>query len=140
MKTTKSKELLLAQLKKIPIVQIACEKTGVGRSTYYYWRKQSKKFAAECDKALDEGVNMMNDMAESQIISAIRNGNMPAATFWLKHHHPGYESRVKIDGRIRHESEELSPEQEKIVAKALGSVGLLPKNISVNGNEEDNNE
>jgi ACT domain-containing protein len=138
MKTVKSKELLLAQLKKIPIVQIACEKVGVGRSTYYYWRKQSKKFANECDKAISEGILMMNDMAESQLINAVRSGNISAIAMWLKHHHQDYETRVKVDGRIRHESEELSPEQEKIVAKALGLVGLLPEEVITK--EGDDNE
>jgi len=32
---SKNKEQLLEILKKTPIVQIACEKAGVGRATYY---------------------------------------------------------------------------------------------------------
>jgi len=28
-------DLIIEQLKKTPIVQVACEKCGVGRSTYY---------------------------------------------------------------------------------------------------------
>ena len=40
----KEKELIIKQLKKTPIVQLACEKTGVGRATYYRWRKVDKRF------------------------------------------------------------------------------------------------
>ncbi len=134
MKTTQNKELLLTQLRKVPIVQLACEKAGVGRATYYYWRKQSKKFAKECDKAIEDGIKVMNDMA----LTAIRSGNMTAVSMWLRHHHPSYENKVKVDGNIKYESEKLSPDQEKLVAKALSSVGLLSENII--GNQGENNE
>lgn len=134
MKTNKSKNMLLAQL-RVPIVQIACEKTGVGRSTSYYWRKRSKRFAEECNKAIQEGAEMMNDMAASQLISAIRDDNMTAVDMWLRHHHPNYENKVKVDGNIKYESEKLSAEQEKLVAKALNSVGLLSDNIIDNQGE-----
>ena len=137
MKTTQNKELLLTQLRKVPIVQLACEKAGVGRATYYYWRKKSKKFASECDKAIEDGIKVMNDMAESQMLTAIRSGNMTAVGMWLRHHHPSYENKVKVDGNIKYESEKLSPDQEKLVAKALNSVGLLSEDIMNNQGEND---
>ena len=37
-----SKELLVEQLKKTPIVQVVCEKIGVSRASYYRWRKDDK--------------------------------------------------------------------------------------------------
>jgi ACT domain-containing protein len=37
MKTNKEKDALLEQLKKTPIIQIACEKIGLSRTTYYRW-------------------------------------------------------------------------------------------------------
>ena len=40
---SKNKEQLLEILKKTPIVQIACEKAGVGRATYYRWRKDDPR-------------------------------------------------------------------------------------------------
>lgn len=65
------KKLLLEQLTKTPIVQIACEKSGVGRATYYRWRKDDPDFAREADASLKEGRLLVNDMAESQLMSAI---------------------------------------------------------------------
>ena len=35
-----NKTIILEQLQKAPIVQIACEKTGISRATYYRWRKE----------------------------------------------------------------------------------------------------
>ncbi len=116
------KALLLEQLKKTPIVQIACEKLGISRMTYYRWRKEDPKFSKESDTALSDGSMLINDMAESQLMSAIRDKNMTAIIFWLKHHHATYTERLEISGHLKHTSEELTPEQEALVKKALSLV------------------
>ncbi len=46
------KTLLLEHLEKTPIVQIACEKGGIGRSTYYRWLQSDPVFAKKAKKAL----------------------------------------------------------------------------------------
>lgn len=111
-------DLLLEQLKKTPIVQIACEKTGTGRSTYYRWRDEDKEFAKRADEALQEGSLLVNDMAESQLLSAVRDKNMTAIIFWLKHHHKAYANRLEISA-VKPEEEVLTPEQEQLIQKAL---------------------
>lgn len=123
----KDKERILEQLRKTPIVEVACHNIGLPRATYYRWRKEDETFADACDEAIDQSAGKITDMAESRLISAIKEKNMSAIIFWLRHHHPAYESRLRVDGRIRHESELLSPEQEQLVAKALHMVGLLPE-------------
>ena len=79
------KENLLQQLKKTPIVQVACEKVGISRATYYRWHKDDKEFAEAADQSLAEGSGLVNDMAESQLMTAIKNGNLTAVIFWLKY-------------------------------------------------------
>lgn len=114
-----TKTLLLEQLKKTPIVQIACEKAGVGRATYYRWRKEDPEFAKTADEAIYEGSFLVNDMAESQLMSAIRDRNLTAIIFWLKHHHPKYATRVEVSGRIEHLRQELTEEEKQLVERAL---------------------
>ena len=115
----KDKEILLEQLKKTPIVQLACEKTGIGRSTYYRWKKEDSRFASLADAAILEGSLLINDMAESQLLSAIRDKNMTAIIFWLKHHHPAYETRIEVRQAISRMEEKLTPRQEEIIKEAL---------------------
>lgn len=124
------RDLLLEQLKKTPIVQIACEKIGVGRSTYYRWREEDKEFAKNADDALHEGSLLINDMAESQLLSAVRDKNMTAIIFWLKHHHKAYSNRLEIS-TARPQDEILTLEQEQLIQKALA---ILEEN-----NHETNN-
>ncbi|MDD5527550.1 MAG: hypothetical protein PHO56_01060 [Patescibacteria group bacterium] len=124
MKTDKEKQLFLEQLKKTPIVQIACEKTSLSRATYYRWRQADSEFTKATDEAIFEGGLLINDMAESQLISAIRDKNFSAIVYWLKHHHPTYANRLEITAQLK-QSEELTPEQATIVREALRRSSLL---------------
>lgn len=119
-KTKQQKQAFLEQLPKYPVVQVACEKSGVGRSTYYAWRKD-KEFAKLADEAIKSGTYFINDMAESKLIQNIQSGNNTAIIFWLKNHHGSYNERIV------HEHEhtlELEDEDKKAIAKALINIGL----------------
>lgn len=100
-RTENNKELILEQLKKIPIIQTACEKVDVSRSTYYRWRKDDPLFAKAADQAIKEGILLINDLAENQLMLAISQTNMTAIIFWLKYHHNSYKDKVQIvdDGK-----------------------------------------
>lgn len=125
----KDKQKLVAQLQKMPIVEAACKQLSLPRATYYRWRLSDIAFAEACDEAIEQSSGMVSDMAESQLISAIKERNMTAIIFWLKHHHPRYTARLLLEGRIRHETEILTPEQEDLVLRALKMAGLLPQRI-----------
>ncbi len=117
-KTDQTKEALLEQLKKTPIVQIACEKLGISRWTFYRWKKEDADFAKKVDEAIFDGRLLVNDLAESQLISAVKDRNFAAIMYWLKHHHPSYRTRIQIEGELEI-IEEMDPEQKELVKKAL---------------------
>lgn len=127
MKTDKNKKLIIEQLKKTPIIQLACEKTGVARATFYRWKNEDPEFAAKADEAISEGSSLVNDVAESQLMSAIREKNLTAIIFWLKHHHPTYATKVEVTARLKADNEVLTPEQEALVTRALELAALVPK-------------
>lgn len=112
-------KLILDQLRKIPIVQIAVEKTGISRASFYRWKRENPEFSRQADEAILEGLLLVNDLAESQLISTIKDKNLGGITFWLKHRHPAYGNKVEIKGNIAHSSEELTPEQEALVREAV---------------------
>lgn len=121
----KDKQKLLDRLHKTPIVEMVCKQTGVPRSTYYRWRKEDVTFSEAADEALGHSSALINDLAESQLINAIKNQNMTAIIFWLKHHHGAYETRVQVDAKMRVSSDILTPEQADVVSQALKMSGLL---------------
>lgn len=107
---------LIEQLRKTPIIQIACEKTGISRATFYRWC-QKEEFAKEARDSLQEGKSLVNDLAESQLISSIKDKRFQAISFWLKHNHPDYRTRVELSGINNQEN--LSKEQEEKIMLAL---------------------
>lgn len=129
MKQDKQKELIVEQLRKTPIVQVVAEKVGIHRSTIYRWKADDPAFAQAVDEAMDQSVGLVNDLAESQLISLIKSGNVTAIIYWLKHHHKAYETRVRLDGTLKHSVDELNDEQNALVTKALIKAGLLPDTI-----------
>lgn len=130
----RDKKRLLTYLAKTPIIEAACKQAGLPRSTYYRWRKEDEDFASACDETLELSVGRINDLAESQLINAIKDRNMSAITFWLKHRHAGYRSKLDIRADINAVKQELSPEQMEVVNRALRLSGLI------GGNEEANDE
>jgi len=117
MKTNNDRKIFLEQLKKTPIIQAVCEKTNISRPTYYRWRKTSKTFRDLSDKALLEGTQLINDLAEFTLIGLIKNKNVTSVIYWLKNHHPTYSEKLHL---IKEEKyEELKPEQAKALAKAI---------------------
>lgn len=116
------KERLLKELEKMPIIQTACVKAGIARATYYRWKKRDKKFAQQADSAIREGVALMNDYAESQLISAIRDKNMTAIIYWLKNRHQDYSTKIELSGSIKTTDGRLTTEQQALLDKAIGYV------------------
>ena len=122
-KSDETKPLFLEQLKKTPIVQIACEKLGVSRASFYRWRLEDAAFAKQVDEATLEGHHLVNDLAESQLIGAVKDRNFQAIMYWLKHHHKDYRNRLEIEGTLNTITE-LSDEQKALVKKALELTGV----------------
>jgi hypothetical protein len=116
---TEQKMLLVDQLKKTPIVQVACEKVGVGRATFYRWLKDDPDFAKIANESITEGNGLISDVAESQLANLIKSGNLGAISFWLKHRHPAYRNKLEVEANVRHEDVPLTPEQEAIIESAL---------------------
>jgi hypothetical protein len=120
------KKDLLEKLKETPVVEVACRKIGIARATYYRWRISDEKFAKEADLALEAGSALVNDMAESQLLTAIKDQNMTAIIYWLNHHHPAYATKIEVTANLKNQNETLTPEQEALVTKALQLASLIP--------------
>lgn len=117
MKKNKLQDQFFEELEKVPIVQVACEKTGVSRNSVYRWRKEDKAFSKKMDEAVTCGVALVNDMSESQLLTLIKEKNYSAISFWLRHRNDNYKERIEVV--TKEDSEALSPAQAKIVRNAL---------------------
>lgn len=128
MKKNKAQDQFLEELAKVPIVQVACEKTGLSRNSVYRWRKEDKTFAKKMDEALKSGVAFVNDMSESQLLTLIKEKSYSAISFWLRHRNDNYKDKIEIT--TREDNEALSPSQAKIVRNAL-KLASITKSKSI---------
>lgn len=129
------KKKILNELASTPIVEIACKKTGVHRSTFYRWCEQDHVFRDSAEQVRLESIWAVNDLAESKIIARVKNDDYKATTFWLKHNHHHYYQRgmdrktvpyptyISSDPlrslAFKHELETVSAVQDEVIAKAL---------------------
>ncbi len=128
----KEKQIVLEQLRRIPIVQVACEKAGVSRATFYRLRNEDSEFKKVIEEAVTEGVSFITDMSESQLITLIKDKNWPAISFWLRAHHPSYRTKVDINARITATPEKLTPEQEAEIERAIKLASLVEDESKIN--------
>lgn len=133
--TDQNKEMILEQLKKVPIIEAACQKTDISRMTFYRWKKEDETFSKSVDEALASGRLLVNDLAENQLIGAVKDQNLSAVQYWLKHHHPDYANKLQVSHQMKDES--LTLEQEEIVRKAL-SLASLPPAEEINTHLQEN--
>jgi len=137
---TEDKQILLEQLRINHVIELACQRAEVGRSTYYRYRQQDPEFAKEADEAMREGILFINDIAEGSMISAIKNKNMSAIQLWLRTHHPAYATKLQISGTIEQLREDLTPDEQRVVEEALKLAAIIKKeNINkLNDNDYEN--
>lgn len=78
------------------LVSLACEKVGIGRTTYYEWRNSDPDFAALCDEVPDR----VGDLVESQLYNKIQKGDGETIRFYCKTKlkNRGYTSGMEITG------------------------------------------
>ena len=83
MKRNKSEKAFLEELAKTSNISVACEKAGISRQSVYRWMDVDLKFRKKVNKAIQFGIESINDLAELKLISFIKDGNLKAIKYWL---------------------------------------------------------
>ena len=128
-KNSRTKELILDQIRKVPIIELACQKAEVSRMTLLRWKKDDPKFAKDIDEAMNMGKSLISDVAEANLINAIKQGNMRGIIFWLTHQKDAYRNKIELSGSMTHIREELTDDEVEILRQALELAGY-EENIS----------
>ncbi|MEI6042526.1 MAG: phBC6A51 family helix-turn-helix protein [bacterium] len=118
--TKKDKDRLLGHIRSIPIIEVACKKSNIARATYYRWRNEDPEFLRDSEQAIEDGIELINDMTESQLIGLIKDKKFQAVQFWLRHNHQRFLLKEKEHSLLKPRKEiPLSKEQEKTLKSAL---------------------
>lgn len=88
----KTKRKLLECLAESGNISYSCKRAGISRETFYQWKKDSL-FEYDADIAMEYGKSFVNDLAHTQLIRNIQDGNMQAVRFQLASCHPDYQPK-----------------------------------------------
>ena len=130
-KKSTTKKLFIEQIRKTPIMQAACEKVGVPRGTIYRWKNEDPEFAKALDEALLEGRSMVSDAAVSQLLTAIKAGDLGAIKYWLNHFDDNFKTKIQFSGTMRHIRDDLTDEEAEVINEALKLAGFKPEELEI---------
>lgn len=107
MKKTKALlDKLVEEIEKTPLIQIACDKIGISRNTFYRWMKEDKGFLARVNEAMSLGTGLVSDVALSNVLEGIKRKDAMYTKYWLSHKHPDfrrpYVFKVDSDDLVGH--------------------------------------
>jgi len=77
-------------------VSACCDASGISRQTYYTWVKEDEEFAQQVHEIDERSL----DMAETKLLSAVRDGKTTELLFYLKTKgkRRGYVERQELTG------------------------------------------
>lgn len=104
---------MVEYLERTPVVESACSKLGIVRSTHYRWMESEPEYKNAVERALERGRSVVDDVAESHLISGVKNGQIGAIKFWLANNNERYKRSVQIV------KQEMSAVPEEIIEKFL---------------------
>ncbi len=90
MKKKSLEKTFIEELAKTANISVACERVGLSRQTVYRWMENEKRFSKNVDEAKKLGVESINDLAESKLITDIKIGKPRAYRYWLDNHKKEY--------------------------------------------------
>jgi len=91
----KALKALVKELEKNYLLQRACSKLGLTRSTVYRWMQEDPEFAAEVRAAQGIGSRFMSDYVESKLLKNVEDQHERAIEFWLKSNNERYRTHEK---------------------------------------------
>jgi hypothetical protein len=124
-RTKGKKQAFLALIAKNGLIEVACQKIGVSRQTYYRWRKEDRKFGDEADVAMRHGSETTDDLVESKFMKLIHDEDRHAILFYLKYRHAKYSDRAAIRRMVLEQVEDesaLTEDEERRIDAALNNI------------------
>ena len=123
MKKNRNKAKFLECLKKVPIVQVACEQSNLSRNTIYRWKHEDPEFETQMQLSMTEGEEFISDLSETQLLNLIKEKSFPALRFSLSSRSPKYRNRIELT--TKNQTQELTPEQMEVIERVLNSSKLF---------------
>ena len=96
MRLSDDKKRIVEILSEHPYIYYACGKVGISRATFYRWKHEDKDFSSEVNKSLEYGRENLKEVAESMLMRKVKEKNLEAIKFALRHNNKRYELKRAV--------------------------------------------
>jgi len=124
MKKSKLTKKFIEGLSKVPNISLVCESLTVSRQSFYRWMEEDIEFKEAVESALNIGVESINDLAESKLVSNIRKGSQRSAEFWLINNKRNYMKPRILSDKNGTEPETMTNKEKKALLALIGKVSI----------------
>ncbi len=131
-RSERNKAKILTLLAENPLVEQACRKAGVARSTFYRWSQSDRKFHYQSEAARLRGREKLNDFAESKLLENIKDSQQRAIEYWLDNNSKHYQSSRRMH---RREYTEQLKQDELAKNKEIAEIFDLKETIEMLGGD-----
>jgi hypothetical protein len=95
MKKHRKSKLFLEELRNTPVVSAVCKQIGISRNTIYQWIKDDPEFKKKYEESMIQGTENVNDLAVSQTINKVKQGDTGMIKYWLSHNDDRFMKKPK---------------------------------------------
>lgn len=95
MKKHRKSKLFLEELRNTPVVSAVCKQIGISRNTIYQWIKDDPEFKKKYEESMIQGTENVNDLAVSQTINKVKQGDTGMIKYWLSHNDDRFMKKSK---------------------------------------------
>lgn len=125
MKKHRNAKQFLEELRKTPVVTAVCKQLDISRQTIFRWCKEDPAFNKEYEECLSQGISNINDLAISQVITKIKQGDNGMTKYWLSHNHERYMKKHQEIVEADHVFS--NPKEKRIDFLDVGEAMLMKK-------------
>ena len=108
------KQKFLEELRKVPIIEKACDKVGISRMTYYRWSGSNPSFKKEVGLAMSMGVDRIDDVSNAKLLQLINEGDFRSIAYWYEKRSKGI---LNVADRLQGINSGISMDEAIIIAE-----------------------
>ena len=135
------KNKLVGEIAKSGNVYFSCNRVGIGKSSYYRWKKEDPEFNRSAELAVREGIENNCDVAEHALMLKIKDKDINAIKYQLSHNSPRYMPKHNKTVRIEHvvkRQEVIATKNKDVFDDILEEIGLLNEEKDTSDKKVDN--
>ncbi|MBP9772804.1 MAG: hypothetical protein KBD26_03150 [Candidatus Pacebacteria bacterium] len=101
-----------------------CKEIDISRQSISRWLKEDPEFKKEYEECMSQGIENVNDLATSQTINHIKQGDIGMIKYWLSHNDPKFTKRPR---EVENDDHMFTSQERRVDFLDVGEAMLMKK-------------